>query len=400
MTVSLPILTITGATADTLPMAGNLADGFILPTTNTSSDHLVQFAAGTHANEALQPTYFGLKLIATTVSPADLKAYYAAKPVPEPFLAYLNDAADGIKPFVYINGSTVKLVDAAKHDLLGGADVDMTVPDNFPLGTYTVQGMIKDLAGNETTVTLKLVVTGDRVAPVLTITGALDGTTPLAGTLVGGYTLPTLNVPANNHELHFAAGSISSEPLDGKVGLYLDPTGMDIPALTAYYMARIPDGSPAEFLAYRAYLISALDGVTKPFAYITTDGSNNLVLHDAAQYDLASDLTVGMVIPDDYPLGTYIVNGTAKDAAGNATPVTLKLIVTGDRVAPTLTITGATDGNTPLGGDTRYGYMLPTLNVPANQPRTPFRRRLDLLANRWTARSACTSTRPAWISPP
>ena len=129
-----------------------------------------------------------------------------------------------------------------------------------------------------------------------------DGTTPLAGTLTGGYTLPTLNVPANNHELHFAAGSNSSEPLDGKVGLYLDPTGMDIPALTAYYMARIPDGSPAEFLAYRAYLISALDGVTKPFAYITTDGSNNLVLHDAAQYDLEGDLAVGMVIPDDYPL--------------------------------------------------------------------------------------------------
>ena len=97
-------------------------------------------------------------------------------------------------------------------------------------------------------------------------------------------------------------------------------------------------------MAYRAYLISALDGVTKPFAYITTDGSNNLVLHDAAQYDLEGDLAVGMVIPDDYPLGTYIVNGSAKDIAGNATPVTLKLIVTGDRIAPTLTITGATGG--------------------------------------------------------
>ncbi len=57
-----------------------------------------------------------------------------------------------------------------------------------------------------------------------------------------------------------------------------------------------------------------MDGVTKPFAYITTDGSNNLVLHDAAQYDLEGDLAVGMVIPDDYPLGTYIVNGSAKDA--------------------------------------------------------------------------------------
>ena len=44
-------------------------------------------------------------------------------------------------------------------------DVDMTVPDDFPLGTYTVAGVIKDLAGNESTVTLILVVAGDRVAP-------------------------------------------------------------------------------------------------------------------------------------------------------------------------------------------------------------------------------------------
>ena len=74
----------------------------------------------------------------------------------------LKGAADGTNPFVYIKGSTVTLVDAAKH-YLGPGDVAMTVPDNFPLGTYTVQGVIRDLAGNETTVTLKLIVTG--IAP-------------------------------------------------------------------------------------------------------------------------------------------------------------------------------------------------------------------------------------------
>ncbi len=154
-----PLLDITGATADGSAMSGDLASGYILDTTNDPAiDHLIQFAAGTSANETLKSEYFGLKLVDSTVSAADLKAYYLARGVPSDFLAYLDDAADGIKPFVYINGATVTLVDAAKHDLIF-TDVDMTVPDDFPLGTYTVQGQIQDLAGNPTTVTLKLVVT-------------------------------------------------------------------------------------------------------------------------------------------------------------------------------------------------------------------------------------------------
>ena len=108
---------------------------------------------------AVGGSYFGLKLTDSTVSAADLKAYYAARGVPEPFLTYLKGAADGTNPFVYIKGSTVTLVDAAKHDILS-TDVDMTVPDDFPLGTYTVQGKIRDVAGNETTVTLILMVAG------------------------------------------------------------------------------------------------------------------------------------------------------------------------------------------------------------------------------------------------
>ncbi len=35
---------------------------------------------------------------------------------------------------------------------------DMTIPDNFPLGTYHSAGCYQDAAGNETTVTLKLIV--------------------------------------------------------------------------------------------------------------------------------------------------------------------------------------------------------------------------------------------------
>ena len=523
-----PTLTITGATADGSPMGGDLATGYILWTTNNAAkDDLIQFKSGTVADEALAPEYFGLKLISSTVTPADLKAYYTARGVPAPFLAYLNDAADSINPFVYIKGSTVTLVDAAKHDLLS-TDVDMTVPDDYPLGTYTVQGVIRDLAGNEKTVTLILKVDGDRVAPTLTVTleadgvslpespsktftllthnvaathrmvqfdtgtsasetlksemfglylksssvstsdlttyynnraeiqgtpflayliAALDGSThpfayidgsdvklvdaakydimpgnpksdmdipddyplgtyvlegvikDLAGneqtityTLIisgdrvspiltvfgftnngvhmpeapaGTYTLLTHNVAANNHEIKFEAVSTSDELLKNvPFGLYLDTTGVDIAGLTAYYNARIPGADPVS-VAYRTYLLSALDGVTKPFAYVTGDSSKNLILHDAAQYDLADNTAIGMIIPDNYPLGTYKVHGIVMDPEGNPTSVTYILIVSGDRTPPELTSVGFAADTIAMPGNLADGYTLITHNFPA-----------------------------------
>ena len=79
-----PTLDIKGATADGTAMAGDLATGYILPTTNVPTiDHLIQFAAGTTASEPLANTYFGLYLTGSTVSATDLKAYYAARARPQ-----------------------------------------------------------------------------------------------------------------------------------------------------------------------------------------------------------------------------------------------------------------------------------------------------------------------------
>ena len=233
-------------------------------------------------------------------------------------------------------------------------------------GSHTFQVRATDAASNVDATPATYAWTIDRTAPVLTIAGFTADGNSMAVVGGGGYILPTTNVGTINHEVQFEAVSSSSEPLAGLTGLYLDPTSVDVAGLTAYYTARIPDGSPAEALAYRAYLIAALDGVTHPFAYVTTDGSNKLVLHDAAQYDLAGNLTVGMIVPDDYPLGTYPVQGTAKDAGGNGAAVSLSLIVTGDRTAPTLDLTGATADGTAMAGDPENGYTLPTTNDPAD----------------------------------
>ena len=353
-----PTLDIKGATADgDTPLAGDVETGYILETTNDPAiAHTIQFAAGTVSSEPLAAEHFGLYLTSSTMTPAALAAYYIASGVPEPYLGYLIGAANRTNPFVYINGTTVKLVDGAKY-FVQSTDADMTVPDDFPLGEYSVAGKIKDLAGNESTVTLILVVAGDRVAPTLDIKGATaDGDTPLAGDVETGYILETTNDPAIAHTIQFAAGTVSSEPLAAEhFGLYLTSSTVTPAALAAYYTA---SGVPEPYLSY---LIGAANR-TNPFVYIN---GTTVKLVDGAKYFVQST-DADMTVPDDFPLGEYTVAGKIKDLAGNESTVTLILVVAGDRVAPTLDIKGATaDGDTPLAGDVETGYILETTNDPA-----------------------------------
>ena len=135
-------------------MAGDLENGYILATTNDPAvDHLIQLAADSVSSEALADEYTGLYLdpVATTVTAAELAAYYADRGMPAEYLAYLNGAADGTNPFVFIQGApaapwSVTLVDGAQH-VVGGSDAAMTVPDDYPLGTYTVAGKIRGSGG-------------------------------------------------------------------------------------------------------------------------------------------------------------------------------------------------------------------------------------------------------------
>jgi hypothetical protein len=61
---------------------------------------------------------------------------------------YLVDAANGDKPFAYIQGGTGTplLLDAAQHDLIP-LDVAMTIPGDYPKGIYTVAGKVETSAG-------------------------------------------------------------------------------------------------------------------------------------------------------------------------------------------------------------------------------------------------------------
>ena len=139
-------------------LSGDLANGYLLLTNDVASnEYWLKFASGTSTSNPLKSQMFGLTLLDSTVSPADLKAYYEARGVPADYLAYLEDAADGTQPFVYIDGATLSLCDGARWTV-GGNKVPMAVPGDFPEGTYTVQGTIEDIYGNTTSATFKLIV--------------------------------------------------------------------------------------------------------------------------------------------------------------------------------------------------------------------------------------------------
>jgi len=332
-----PVLTVTGATGNGTPLSGSLSGGYILQTDgDPTKDYLVQFKAGTTTNEPLQNTYFGLKFVAgsSTVTPAQLEAYYDAHGTPEPYLSYLKAAANGLEPFVYIDGSTVKLVDAAKHDLPpAGPDVDMTIPGDFPEGTYVVKGTIKDTAGNSTTVTLKLIIQ-HVTPPPPTVEIA-----PPSAILVEGA----------GHNIIVTVEDGDGAPMSGKtVFLYVHRTELVDADSTVSGTTNI--SGQASFLiggtsvgnrTYQAYITEddTQGGTKVAESTIATSYHAQAVeltflddTHVTIPAGLGAGLNGGFIIYLDTPSGSVLATGTYDNAAGNTDVVLGDSVETGDRI--------------------------------------------------------------------
>jgi len=180
-----PLLTLTGLTADGEPLPGDPATGVLLETLNDPALwHALQFAPGTAANESLQAQYFALYLTDASLTPGELEIYFNARALPEAQRTYMLGVANAVNPFAYIKGDTLQLLDAFQHDAQS-TDIDLQIPDDFPIGVYTLSGSISDPAGNSSPVTFLLQVTdgqaGDkptvRVYPGTDIVGG-DAWTP------------------------------------------------------------------------------------------------------------------------------------------------------------------------------------------------------------------------------
>lgn len=100
---------------------------------------------------------------------------------------------------------------------------------------------------------------------------------------------------------------------------YGSDSGKD--ALKAFNAVAKAGDSSAE-----AYLNDAVDG-TKPFAVLKVS-SGVPTLHDGYQYTTGKNKNVGMVLPADYPTGTYNLEVKIKDNADNISTIPLKLVIT------------------------------------------------------------------------
>ena len=220
-------------------------------------------------------------------------------------------------------GQTVALGTATASDNSGTVTVtNNDVLPAFPLGDTSVTWTATDGAGLTATAIQKVTIT-DGTAPTLTVTGFTVDGVAMTGDTESGYTL-SVSGGSGSHALAFSAGSGVSEALNPEViGLMLVPTEGQTAVLQSYYSTK-PVG-------WQEYLNAAAAG-TRPFAYIATDGTPIRLL-DGAQYTLASTRT-DMIVPDDFPAGTYTVSGTIEDLNGNTAIVTFTLVVEAAEPAP------------------------------------------------------------------
>ncbi len=307
-----PTLNIVGFTENSNPMSGDMTNGYTLNTDNNPNTHYtIQFTSGSAASEALKVENVALTLVPTNGQTADLQTFYSTNYPPE-YQTYLDAAAAGTQPFAYIkaDGTTaIKLLDGAQYTL-ALHESDMIVPGNYPLGTYTVTGTIHDIAGNSTVVTFKLIVAGDRIAPV-----------------GGQLTMVT--------KLH-PAGITILTPTDNVYAL--PPLSLDGADVFQSMSVVVTDETELNTASVPVYI----DGNTTANGEMVYDSGANIWNY------------MNQTSRPDFSSGTHSLVATFSDIAGNKT--TLIATFTTDNTPPTATVV---QSGTVTGGTITYTFSEP-----------------------------------------
>jgi len=336
-----PTLNVTGFDADGISMTGNLTDGYILDTYNVAStNHLIQFSAGTTSDETLNNSYFPLMLISSTVSASDLKAYYDARGVPEPFLTYLKNATDESSPFAYIKGdgtTNVQLVDAAMHDL-AHTDVDMTIPDDYPLGTYTVQGtIINSSEDGNSTVTFILHIIDDMIPPVIT-------------------PQPDIFLNATGPSGAIATFSVSAiDDIDGLVPVYCTPASGSLFGFgnTSVNCSSSDNHGNSANITFNINVQDMTPPSITPQSDLTFEATNSsgaIANFTISASDIVDGSTNVSCSPDTntlFPFGSTLVTCTSSDSRNNTASLNFNVTVV-DTISP------VTTDDAPSGWNTTY----------------------------------------------
>jgi hypothetical protein len=221
----------TGMTSD-VSITGSLSAGFTIATNDVANtEHTLTLNLPT-ATPSLADNSYAF-ILTTPSNSAALFSYFAAKsssgwtPAME---TQIDNEINGASPFFYLNAASgsYTLVDNFKQTLASAlglsAPYNLTVDDDYPVGTYVYTGTLAAKNGATLPVTVTLIVT--RVTHTITVNAGANGTiTPATGTVNAG-TTPTYTVTANT------GYSVASVTVDGSA-VTLTAGAYTFPAVTA-----------------------------------------------------------------------------------------------------------------------------------------------------------------------
>jgi hypothetical protein len=281
------------------------------------------------ASESLAEDYYQFTLSGAY---PQLTSYFHAKPWYPAFSSWVDGALAGTQPFFYLKATgtggsqTYSLVDGFVYDAYNpGTETTLRIDGDYPYGTYTYTGTIRDIAGNPTVLTITLNVI-DRTPPVVTvpstitaeantIDGAivtfsasaiddLDGSVPVTCNHNSGdiYSMGTTNVNCQATDLH---GNTGSSTFDINVQ---DTTP---PVITMNGISPVTIEAKSTYIDAGASALDIFDG------------------------DVTGSIVIGNGV-NTYVVGTYTVTYDVVDSNGNpATQVirTVDVIKTGQTIS-------------------------------------------------------------------
>ena len=333
----------TGMTSD-VSITGSLSAGFTIATNDVANtEHTLTLNLPT-ATPSLADNSYAF-ILTTPSNSAALFSYFAAKsssgwtPAME---TQIDNEINGASPFFYLNAASgsYTLVDNFKQTLASAlglsAPYNLTVDDDYPVGTYVYTGTLAAKNGATLPVTVTLIVT--RVTHTITVNAGANGTiTPATGTVNAG-TTPTYTVTANT------GYRVASVTVDGSA-VTLTAGAYTFPAVTANHTI-------AATFAINTYTITV------------NAGANGTITPATATVNSGTTPTYTVTANSGYNVASVTVDGSAVTLTAGA--YTFPAVTANHTIAASFAINTYTLTYTAGTGGTITGTSPQTVNYGAS----------------------------------
>jgi uncharacterized repeat protein (TIGR02543 family) len=321
------------------PVFGDLNSGYLLSLNGVPTDFVYLNVDSLTVNTTLQNGYHPF-MLDTTSLPAGYYEYWDALGVnasatPGTWQAEMYQIIQGNDPIFYLKvvGTTYTLVDGLGYNM-GLPDGYLQISGDYPLGSYTFNGMLSDTTGANYLTTVEMTLQPLPEITALTIEQSPTGSapwSPVFGDLNSGFLLSLNGVPTDFVYLNVDSLTVNTTLQDGYHPFTLDTTSL--PAGYYEYWDALGVNVSATPGTWQAEMYQIILG-NDPIFYLKVAGTT---------YTLVDGLGYNMGQPDgylrisgDYPLGSYAFNGVLTDTTGATNTMSAGLTIN----AITYTISG------------------------------------------------------------